>query len=345
MTKFYLGTNNALAVVTQQHGQWQATLHLVGSEPQSIAIDPFNQQVVYCATFNQGVWQSNDAGTSWRPVGEGIAHQQAMSVAVSATERIRGAGIVYAGTEPTALFRSEDQGKTWRELTSLRQLPSAPTWSFPPRPYTSHVRWITPDLLVEGRVFVAIEAGALVRSFDGGQSWEDRKPDGPYDTHTLVMHHRAPDRLYSAAGDGFGRAGRGFVQSNDAGNTWHRPDTGLKHHYLWSVAADPANPDTVVISAAPGPQQAHAPVFAESALYRRSAESDWQLVQNGLPASKGMLASVVATNESEAGTFYAGNNKGLFRSNDAGSSWEELHIRWPEDAVIGHTNALVVVNE
>ncbi len=191
-------------------------------------------------------------------------------MAVSATERVSGHGVVFAGTEPSALFRSEDAGATWRELSALRQLPSAPTWSFPPRPYTSHVRWITPDPLVPGRIFVAIEAGALVRSLDGGETWEDRKPDGPYDTHTLAMHRLAPDRLYSAAGDGFMRPGNGFLESRDGGETWQRPDDGLEHHYLWSVAVDPADPNTMVISAASGPRQAHDPASAESAIYRRT---------------------------------------------------------------------------
>ena len=58
-------------------------------------------------------------------------------MAVSAAD-----GAVYAGTEPSALYRSDDGGETWHELESLLELPSRPTWSFPPRPWTSHVRWI-----------------------------------------------------------------------------------------------------------------------------------------------------------------------------------------------------------
>src|SRR5260221_204027 len=190
------------------------------------------------------------------------------------------------------------------ELAALRPLPSAPTWSFPPRPWTSHIRWITPDPLVPGRVFAAAEAGALIRSLDGGQTWEDRKPSGPFDTHTLVMHRRAPNRLYSAAGDGFLHPGNGFVQSDDGGDTWYRPDAGLAYHYLWSVAADPADPDMLVISAAPGPQEAHNPMSAESAIYRRSGGGQWQQVREGLPSARGLLASVLAANEPEPGASY-----------------------------------------
>jgi len=321
MMKLYIAIDEALAVVSRRNGEWMADLRLVGSQPQCVAVDPLRPQQVYCGTFDQGLWRSNDAGDSWEHADEGITHKQVMAVAVSAMESVGDSGVVYAGTEPTALFRSEDCGDTWRELAALRQLPSAPTWSFPPRPYTSHIRWITPDPLVAGRVFAAVEAGALLRSLDGGQTWEDRKPGGPFDTHTLVMHRLAPDRLYSAAGDGFMQPGNGFVVSEDGGETWYRPGTGLQHHYLWSVAADPSDPTTIVISAARGPQEAHNPRQAESAIYRRSGSSQWQQVRSGLPEPQGLLASVLVAHEAEPGVFYAANNKGVFRSADAGSTW------------------------
>lgn len=345
MTTLYVALDTALAVIRQRDANWTVDFRLQGSTPQCLAVDPRHHEHLYCGTFDQGLWVSTDAGNSWRHVDEGITHKSVMAVAVSTTDQEGGYGIVYAGTEPSAFFRSEDQGRAWQELSALQQLPSAPTWSFPPRPWTSHVRWITPDPLVAGRVFAAVEAGALVRSQDRGQTWEDRRPDGPFDTHTLVMSRLAPNRLYSAAGDGFMHPGRGFVQSNDGGDTWQRPDAGLDYHYLWSVAADPADPDTLVVSAAPGPQQAHNPTAAESALYRRVGGNPWQQMRAGLPPAHGMLASVLATAEAEPGVFYAANNHGLFRSADAGSSWEELPIPWPNGIRIGRAHALVVVPE
>ena len=344
MVILFLATEQALAVIRPGNGTWNVDLQLSGSQPECLAFDPVHQEHIYCGTFKQGLWQSSDAGKTWEHTSEGITSSQVMSVAVSSIDRVNGAGIVYAGTEPSALFRSEDQGKSWQELASLRALPSASTWSFPPRPWTSHIRWITPDPLVSGRLFAAAEAGALVRSLDGGQTWEDRKPDGPFDTHTLVMHRLAPDRLYSAAGDGFMHPGNGFVQSDDGGENWYRPDDGLGYHYLWSVAADPADPDTLIVSAAPGPQQAHALASAESALYRRSGGEPWQQVKEGFPPAPGLIASVLATHEDEAGVFYAANNKGIFRSPDAGSTWAELPIAWPVGLSLGRVHALAVAH-
>lgn len=342
MARLYVAVDNALAVLSQSNGGWKVDLCLVDHQPQCLAVDPLHTEQVYCGTFDQGLWHSTDAGATWHHVADGIPHHAVMSVVVSQTEQVAGYGVIYAGTEPSAIFRSEDQGKSWVELAEVRKLPSAPTWSFPPRPWTSHIRWITSDPLVAGRVFAAAEAGALIRSLDGGCTWEDRKATGPFDTHTLVMHRLAPNRLYSAAGDGFMRPGNGFVQSDDGGETWHRPDEGLDYNYLWSATADPADPDTLLISAAPGPQQAHSLNSAESAIYRRSGGDRWQKVSQGLPPARGMLASVLASNPAEPGVFYAGNNKGVFRSVDAGLTWIELSIDWEH---MGRTNALIAVQE
>jgi photosystem II stability/assembly factor-like uncharacterized protein len=345
MIKLYIATNKALVVARKHNGAWTVDAPLTGLSPYCVAVDPLYPEEVYCGTFGRGLWRSNDAGRTWENVGTNSIHEQVMSVAISPLERSHGQSVIYAGTEPSAIFRSEDGGASWRDLATLRRLPSAPTWSFPPRPDTSHVRWITPDPLQPGRIYAAIEAGALIRSFDGGETWEDRKPEGPFDTHTLSLHRLAPNRLYSAAGDGFMRPGNGFVQSDNGGVTWFRPDDGLHHHYLWSVAVDPTDPDILVISAAQGPQQAHNPMSAASAVYRRSYNSPWQQVQAGLPEEKGLLTFILTTNPAEAGVFYAGSNKGIFRSTDAGVSWEALPIHWPANFQMGRVHALVAVEE
>ena len=95
-------------------------------------------------------------------------------------------------------------------------LPSSSEWSFPPRPETHHVRWIACHPLEPERLWVAIEAGALVSTIDGGRTWRDRVPGGPWDTHELAIHRKAPDTLRVSAGDG-------YYESYDAGATWHSP--------------------------------------------------------------------------------------------------------------------------
>jgi photosystem II stability/assembly factor-like uncharacterized protein len=324
MTTIYVAASNSLLRVHEKDGQWQVERQLEGRGPRCIAIDPLQPERMWCGTAGAGVWRSVDAGVTWRQAGARLATAFVSAIAVSPNQRTGADGVAYVGTDPSALFRSEDGGSTWEELPSMLDLPSASSWSFPPRPETSHVRWIALDPWEAGMLYVCIEAGALVRSRDGGRTWSDRVPDGPWDTHTLAVHPRAPGRLYSAAGDGFGSPGRGYNESRDRGDTWSHPDHGIEHHYLYGLAVDPGDPDTILVSAATSPRAAHDPTAADATIYRRSGDGPWQEVREGLPETKGSLRAFLAANPAEPGTFYAGNNRGLFRSTDAGVSWERL---------------------
>jgi photosystem II stability/assembly factor-like uncharacterized protein len=255
------------------------------------------------------------------------------AVDVGQAEQAGGFGIVYAGTEPSAVFRSIDGGDSWEDLASLRALPSADTWSFPPRPHTHHVRWIEADASAANRVFVAIEAGALVRTFDGGETWHDRVRGGPYDTHTAVTDPLAPGRVYSAAGDG-------YFESTDGGDSWTSPEDGLKHLYLVGAAVDPGDPDTVIVSAADGPRSAYSPQSAETFVYRKTGLNRWEQSMSGLPEAKGTSVSRFATHADEPGVIYAANNHGLFRSDDAGRSWKVLDVPWPVPGLADGVEAL-----
>lgn len=342
-TRIYAAMADELLVASRSNEGWRTESRLAGSSPQTVAPDPLRPEVVYCGTFDRGLWRSMDAGESWESVGEGVVRDPVMTVAVSRAECAGGHGVVYAGTEPSALYRSANGGETWQELSGMRELPSASEWSFPPRPETSHVRAIALDPDAAGRLYVAIEAGALVRSPDAGASWWDRTLDGPRDTHTLAVHKDAPGRLYSAAGDGFSRPGMGYSESRDGGETWERFADGLGHHYLWGVAVDPADPETVVISAASSPWGAHDPSVWESTIYQKTAGGPWREVTDGLPKAEGRVITVLASNEAEPGVFYVATNMGLYRSPDAGLSWERLDVDWPDRYRRQHQHDLAVV--
>lgn len=288
---------------------------------------------VYCGTGDHGLWISNDAGETWQPASASVPESRVTAVAVARAESRGGESVVYVGTEPSAVYRSEDGGERWEALDALKQLPSAPTWSFPPRPETHHVRWLEPDPHHPGRIFACIEAGALVRSDDRGRTWHDRVAGGPYDTHTLATHPATAGRLYSAAGDG-------YFESDDAGARWRQRESGLKHHYLFGVAVDPEDAETVLVSAAPHPFRAYDPARAESAIYRKSAGRDWQEVSNGLPEGKGTTVSVLAA--TAPGVFWAASNRGVYRSADSGLSWERLAIPWADAYTRGNVLAFAV---
>src|SRR6266508_3854758 len=226
-----------------------------------VAVDPTDRDLVY-AGGAAGVSSSRDGGMTW----EGSKLEaDVFSVAVAVD------GTVYAGSEPSALFTRSDQGRTWRELEALRSIPSAPTWSFPPRPWTSHVRWIAPSPHDAGLLLAGIELGGLMWSGDGGETWEDHRPGAKLDVHCLAWHQTAEGRAYETGGDG--------TAWSRGGRTWEPVDVGRDRNYSWALEIDPADPDTWFASVSPGPFHAHSDGRdAEAYLYRWSGGGPWQAV-------------------------------------------------------------------
>jgi photosystem II stability/assembly factor-like uncharacterized protein len=234
------------------------------------------------------------------------------SLAVSAA-----AGAVYAGTEPSRLFRSDDKGESWRELTALLELPSQPRWSFPPRPWTSHVRWIAPSPHDADLLLVGIELGGLMRSSDGGESWQDHRPGAQPDVHSLAWHPRARGRAYEAGGGG-------AAFSTDAGETWQPDDEGRDRHYTWSVTVDPDDPDQWYVSASTGPYAAHGRGDPQARIYRRRVGESWQPLTGGLPDPLPAMPYALLAID---GRLFAGLANGqLWESRDRGDSWTAMRL-------------------
>src|SRR5438477_548264 len=193
MACLYAATGDGIARLDESGDAWTVELFLSASGAQCLAVDPDDPNTVYAGLREGGVRRTVDAGRSW--VDCALPEPGVFSLAASAVD-----GAVYAGTEPSRLFRSDDRGESWRELDALLELPSRPSWSFPPRPWTSHLRWIAPSPHDGDLLLVGIELGGLMRSSDGGQSWEDHRRGAQRDVHSLAWHPRVPGRAYEAGG-------------------------------------------------------------------------------------------------------------------------------------------------
>jgi hypothetical protein len=305
MARLYAATGDGIARLDEAGDRWTSELFLIGSGAQCLAVDPRDPDTLYAGLSAQGLSRTQDGGRSW--VDCALQERSVFSLAVSAAD-----GAVYAGTEPSRLFRSVDGGETWRELEGLLELPSRPTWSFPPRPWTSHVRWIAPSPHDADLLLVGIELGGLMRSTDGGETWQDHRPGAQRDVHSLAWHPRVGGRAYEAGGGG-------TALSEDAGETWQPADEGRDRHYTWSVAVDPDDPALWYVSASTSPFAAHAGGDPQARIYRRRTGEVWRTLAGGLPDH--LPAMPYALVAGDARLFAGLANGQIWESSDRGDSW------------------------
>ncbi|MFC7204688.1 WD40/YVTN/BNR-like repeat-containing protein [Haloferax namakaokahaiae] len=315
--QLYAAVDGALLVVSDPRGDPSVVHHFDAERIECVAADARRPSRAFCGTFDSGLYRTTDAGETWDAVGERMFFESMTSLAISPADP----DTIYAGTEPSAVYRSTDGGETWRALSPLTSLPSSSSWAFPPRPTTHHARWIEVDPADPEHLFVAVEAGALVQSFDGGETWEDRVPTSRRDTHSMATHPDAPGHVCAAAGDG-------YAESEDGGETWSYPTDGLEHGYCWNVAVDSDDPESRLLTAARSAMHAHSPRSAESYLYRRRSGGPWvRLSGNGLPTGKGVTRSVLRASD-VGGECFAANDHGVYRTTNFGDTWSKLDLPW-----------------
>jgi photosystem II stability/assembly factor-like uncharacterized protein len=316
-THLLITTGDRLVTIDEGRG-WKPSESLEGSGARCLAVDPNHADHVLVGSAG-GVWTSIDGGRTWEK--PELPERDVFSVAISAAD-----GTAYAGTEPSRLFRSRDDGASWEELEALQSIPSRPSWSFPPRPWTSHVRWIAPDPRRAERLLVGIELGGLMYTEDAGATFTDHRPGAQPDVHSLAWHPAVEDRAYEAGGGG-------AAWSADGGLTWRPADEGRELPYCWAVATDPDDPERWFVSAAPGPFQAHGRGPAAAHLYRWEAEGPWRQLDGDLPDPLPSLPyALVAAGDA----VFAGLGDGrILRGADRGEHWEELPVR------VGSVTAMV----
>jgi hypothetical protein len=260
---------------------------------------------ILVGTQGSGALLSRDGGAAWERVE--LPEQDVLSVAIS-----RADGALYAGTEPSRLFVSHD-GEGWSELEALQEIPSRDQWSFPPRPWTHHVRWIAPDPHAAERLLVGIELGGLMYTEDGGETFTDHRPGAKRDVHSIVWHPTAEGRAYEAAGDG-------AAWTADGGLTWESLDAGRDLGYCWAPAFDPGDPERWYVSAAESPFVAHAGEDSHGRLYRWEDDA-W----HALPVPGESMPYALAAVDGE---LLAGMTDGrILHTPDRGESWDEADVR------------------
>lgn len=330
MKTFYIGLENQLLMIQEKDKTYEIVSHLEKYKVSRLVFDPQNSDWLYVAT-NHGFWKSEDGGKSYKQMNNGLPTMKLTTLAVNPHKNQKGNHTLYVGTEPSMLFYSEDQGENWIEFIGIQDLPSKSSWSFPPRPETSYVRWITPSTADPDYLAVSIEAGAVFQTKDHGRTWSDRAEVGPIDVHTLLKHPNAPPRLYAANGGMVSHHGReSYAESLDGGHSWAFMSAGLeKHPYVYHMVLHPNDPDFRLVSASESASKAHGKE-AYSTVYLKNGEEDWIELADGLPKD-GAVSHHLVHDPNSIGAFYALNNLGIYHLGAESTTWEKVDVPWTKD--------------
>ena len=316
MKTFLSTTGSGISRATcRPDGRWAVEQALAGQAVTCLTTDLLRPGSVYAGTRTSGVLHSADGGQSWTPAG--MIGQIVKAIAASPLVP----GMVLVGTKPACLFCSLDYGLHWKELTSFRNIFSRHFWFSPAEPpFSAYIQGIALSPADPDVILVGIEAGAVVRSTDGGKTWQDHRKGALRDCHTITFHASQGNWAYEAGGTGAGTA-----ISRDGGSTWVQNRTGLDRHYGWACAADAVQPEVSYLSISPSPSKAHSEDDAQAFIFRSNSDGKWEKLDGGLPQPLEHMPYALLTDPGEPSYVYAGLSNGdVWCSKNMGEAWERL---------------------
>jgi DNA-binding MarR family transcriptional regulator/GNAT superfamily N-acetyltransferase/photosystem II stability/assembly factor-like uncharacterized protein len=289
--------------------------------------------------FGLSVWRSRDLGESWTKSGEGLAYGADEPPLKGLWSLARSGGALYCGADPAGLFKSDDDGETWRHVAGLRAHPSRPEWQPGGAGLILHA--VVPHPEDARRLYVAISAAGVFATEDGGETWAPRNrgtradfmpegmryPEFGQCVHGLVMAPNMPERLYQ-------QNHCGMYRSDDGARTWTSIEVGLPSSFGFPACAHPRDPATLYLLPLNSAEGGRYVPEGKAAVWRtRDGGASWQDLRQGLPQQNaffGVLRQAMAADRlAPAGVYFGTNTGTLFASADEGESWTAIAQHLP----------------
>lgn len=305
--------------------------------------------------FGPQVFRSDDLGTTWDmtpngairfPDDTGAALEQVWQLVPGSADE---SNVVYAGTQPSALFRSEDRGENFEMVRALWDHPHRIEWGAGFGGQAIHT--ILPHPNDPSQMTVAMSTGGVYRTADGGDSWNpantgisavfmpegQQYPEFGQCVHKVARHPDFPDRL-------FAQNHCGVYRSDDGADSWTSIADGLPTDFGFSIVVHPHEPDTVYVFPISGAEGRFPPESRARVWRSRDAGTSWEQLGKGLPDAfyaAVMRDAMCCDNADTAGVYFGARNGTVFASNDEGDSWREIAQNLPDVMVV---RAAVVPN-
>ena len=264
------------------------------------------------------------AGYQWRNLGP---DRGGRSIAVSG---VRGRpNEAYFGAVGGGLWKTTDGGENWAPVTDF-QITAASVGAVA-------VSETNPDLVFIGTGETCIRGNIMpgdgvYRSRDAGETWEHVGFRESHGISKIRIHPTNPDIIFVAS---FGKYSapseeRGVFKSTDGGDTWRRVLYRNDETGAIDIAIDRNNPDVMYASL----WQAYRKEYTMSSggpgsgMFKSTdgGETWTEITRNpGMP-QEGVVGriglAVSSANSNRVYALFENDNGGLFRSDDAGATWE-----------------------
>ena len=292
------------------------------AEIRAILVHPDNPHLLYVGT-QHGPYRSTDGGAHW----EGLDFPDTGMAVWSLLFRPNDPQVVYCGTAPAAIYRSENGGDTWQRLT-FAEPAGMVEMGFPCR-----IIGLAADPHDPNAVYAGLEVGGIIRSRDGGDTWEDcsqalinfaeqdylksrilsnTDAEGMMDTHALVLSAARPGKVFLATR-------MGLFHSADQGQTWADMEIWRSSPlaYARDIQVAPSDPHTLYAALSPGALSLNGSVYRSPDLGQT-----WQRFDQGISPRSTMMT--VALSSRDPQLVYCGTREGqVFGTQDGGTTWSE----------------------
>ncbi len=271
-----------------------------------------------------GLNEASLKGLEWRSVGPALMAGRIADIAVNPRDRSQW----YIGAGSGGVWKTDNRGTTWEPVFDSEGSYSIGCVSIDPN--DTETVWVGTGENVSGR-HVGYGDG-VYRSLDGGKSWTNMGLKNSQHIGKIVIDPRDSDVVYVAAQGPLWSAGgdRGLYKSVDGGKTWDLILSAGKYTGANEVRLDPRNPDVIYATL----HQRFRNVAAlmdggpESGIYKSiDGGRNWRELTNGIPTEDkgkiGLSISPVNPDVVYATIELAQRTGGLWRSTDAGASWEK----------------------
>jgi hypothetical protein len=262
--RLYVGTRKGLFLYARSgRGEWKIERTAFVGDPVSFVLADDRDGTIYAALnlghFGVKLHRSFDSGESFHevqapayPKAEESAKEEAPAVKQIWCLEAGGAdrpGVLWAGTIPGGLFRSDDRGESWRLNEPLWNEPERARW-FGGGAEHPGIHSVVTDPGDSRRVLVAVSCGGVWVTEDDGASWrvssrgmfaeymppESREDPVIQDPHRMVMCASEPNVF-------FVQHHNGVFRSSDGGKNWQSL-TSKPSSFGFAAAIHPRDPKT-----------------------------------------------------------------------------------------------------